>query len=315
MKDPEPPAPGQRAPSSVATDQWARWLLRDRFGGSADRQRIAMNFLVPIRDRVLTAADIGPGDVVLDMGCGDGLLGFGALDRCGPSGRVIFTDISPELLAECARLAEIAEVGDRSTFVRSTLPGLGEIPSSSVDVVVIRSVLIYVSDKRTAFRHLARVLGPGGRLSLFEPINQFSNHEPRGWLWGFDVSAVQALASRLLTTYRRYQDVASSMIDFDERDLLTGAEEAGFTDLRLQYEATIGPVLPTRGMALSTFLDFAPNPAVPPFGQLVSETFDAAEQQLFLGHLEAQLATGVGRSTMAAAYLTGRRGPPGDTLP
>jgi ubiquinone/menaquinone biosynthesis C-methylase UbiE len=36
-------------------------------------------------------------------------------------------------------------------------------------VVVIRSVLIYVAEKRTAFTHLHRVLRPGGRLSLFEP--------------------------------------------------------------------------------------------------------------------------------------------------
>ena len=41
----------------------------------------------------------------------------------------------------------------------------------SVDVVTTRSVLIYVKDKAAALREFYRVLKPGGRVSLFEPIN------------------------------------------------------------------------------------------------------------------------------------------------
>ena len=171
--------------SSPATDQWARWLLRDRFGGSADRRRKTMDFLIPIRDHVIEAAQIAPGDTVLDVGCGDGLLGFAALDRCGSSGHVIFADISSDLLSECERLARFARVADRCSFVRSPLPDLGAVASNSIDVVVFRSVLIYVKDKRAAFHNMVRVMHAGGRLSSFEPINSFSRQEPAGWLWGF----------------------------------------------------------------------------------------------------------------------------------
>jgi ubiquinone/menaquinone biosynthesis C-methylase UbiE len=59
-------------------------------------------------------------------------------------------------------------------------------PSASVDVVTTRSVLIYVKDRARAFAEFARVLRPGGRTSLYEPINRFVEHEfggePRRWL-------------------------------------------------------------------------------------------------------------------------------------
>ena len=43
-----------------------------------------------------------------------------------------------------------------------------------MDIVTTRSVLIYVEDKRRAFEEFFRVLKPGGRISLFEPINRFN---------------------------------------------------------------------------------------------------------------------------------------------
>lgn len=52
-----------------------------------------------------------------------------------------------------------------------------EVDDGSVDVVAIRSVLIYVEDKRRAFHELHRVLRRGGRLSLFEPINRFDERD------------------------------------------------------------------------------------------------------------------------------------------
>lgn len=95
------------------TDRWSRWLLHDRFGGDALALQRTIEFLEPIRDRVLDAARIGPGQVVLDVGCGDGLLGFGALPVVGDSGRVIFSDVSDKLLDRCRQLAVELGVLDR----------------------------------------------------------------------------------------------------------------------------------------------------------------------------------------------------------
>src|SRR6266545_3376277 len=144
-------------------DRWAEWLLERRFGGdSAHRDRV-MPQLVEFRDRVLDGARIVAGDVVLDVGCGDGLVALGALDRVGPSGTVIFSDVSVSLLERCR---SVVPEPARCQFIHSGLPELVGIAEESVDVVTTRSVLIYVADKRAAFATLFRVLRPGGRLSI-----------------------------------------------------------------------------------------------------------------------------------------------------
>src|SRR5262249_25823497 len=71
-------------------DRWHRWLLDTRFGGDAAcRERDLTEFLYPVRDTVLDRARLRPGATLLDVGTGDGLIAFGALERLGPSGRVI----------------------------------------------------------------------------------------------------------------------------------------------------------------------------------------------------------------------------------
>jgi hypothetical protein len=67
-------------------DRWYRW----RFGGNdVNREKDLTGFLYPVRDTVLDKAQLRPGDTVLDVGTGDGLPAFGALERLGPSGRVV----------------------------------------------------------------------------------------------------------------------------------------------------------------------------------------------------------------------------------
>lgn len=55
-------------------------------------------YLFPIRDRILADARVADGDVLLDVGAGDGLIAFGALPFVGETGTVIFSDISQDLL-------------------------------------------------------------------------------------------------------------------------------------------------------------------------------------------------------------------------
>jgi arsenite methyltransferase len=70
---------GQRL---AVTDCWAQWLRVRRDGGSVEQRRAALEFLTPTRDQILDRAEVKPGEGVLDVGCGDGLVGLGALD-CG----------------------------------------------------------------------------------------------------------------------------------------------------------------------------------------------------------------------------------------
>ena len=81
-------------------DMWSQWLLNRRFGGDPQRMQEMLDWLYPVRDRILSRVQLGDGETLLDVGCGDGLIAFGALDKF-PTCRVIFSDISNDLLQSC----------------------------------------------------------------------------------------------------------------------------------------------------------------------------------------------------------------------
>jgi arsenite methyltransferase len=150
------------------SDVWAEWLRTRRTGRDPEYERRMLEELATVRDKVLDNAGLASGETVLDVGCGNGLIAFGALER---GANVVFADISRALLDDCRQLAADAGIVDRCRFVEATATELDEIEDESIDVVTTRSVLIYVKDKKHAFAEFHRVLRPGGRISLFEPIN------------------------------------------------------------------------------------------------------------------------------------------------
>ena len=77
-------------------DKWSRWLAETRFGGDQKAAEIQLRGLTMLRKRLLKKAGLAEGKVVLDVGAGEGLIGFGALDLVGATGRVIFSDISSD---------------------------------------------------------------------------------------------------------------------------------------------------------------------------------------------------------------------------
>ena len=78
-----------------------------------------------LRDRVLDNAELEGGETVLDVGCGDGLIAFGALER--GAGQVVFADISKPLLDDCRELATEAGVLERCWFVEAPAEKLAPI--------------------------------------------------------------------------------------------------------------------------------------------------------------------------------------------
>ena len=67
-------------------DRWARWLLEQRHAGDQAELERQLPNLEEFRRRVLENADIHEGDVVLDVGTGNSLIGFGALGRWAQTG-------------------------------------------------------------------------------------------------------------------------------------------------------------------------------------------------------------------------------------
>ena len=129
-------------------DRWAEWLLEQRFGGDPDQRTSFLEGLLPWRDRLLQNAAVKEGETLLDVGAGDGLIAFGAIDLVGETGRVVFSDISQDLLDHSRGLAEEMGVVDRCEFLLASADDLSALGEASVDVITTRSVLIYVEDKR-----------------------------------------------------------------------------------------------------------------------------------------------------------------------
>ena len=278
-------------------DPWARWVLRPEND---------LEPMQPTRDRVLANAGLSPGDVLLDVGCGSGLIALGAVSIVGDGGRVIFSDVSETLLEHCRR--EVAErgVAERCRFLVASADNLAGVEDESVDAVTTRSVLIYVKDKARAFRELFRVLRPGGRASVFEPINSFDHPWPAERFLGYDVAPIADVVRKVMSVYDRLQSKEDPMLDFDERDLLRHAEAAGFIDIHLTLEATIGSRPWARG-PWDAFLRTAGNPCVPSLQEVLDEALTEAEKERFRAHLQPLVERGEGESRMALAYLWARK--------
>ncbi len=102
----------------------------------------------------------GPGQRVLDAGCGCGLDSYVASMLVGPSGRAVGVDLSEEMLERPRR--GLAAWGPKNLEFRAA--SVADLPfeDASFDLVVSNGVLNLVPDKDAAFREIARVLRPGG---------------------------------------------------------------------------------------------------------------------------------------------------------
>jgi ubiquinone/menaquinone biosynthesis C-methylase UbiE len=289
---------------AAKTDSWSEWLAHRRFGGDADVERAGMEKLARLRDQVLDRSGLEAGESLLDVGCGEGLIGFGALER--GAGSVIFSDISHRLLSVCREAAESLAVLERSRFVAAAADDLSAVDSESVDVVTTRSVLIYVANKQAAFAELFRVLRPGGRISLYEPINSFARSDGDTWC-GYDVTPVVDVFDKVRGVYEAIQPVDSDpMLDFDERELIRLAEAAGFFPVDLLFHAEVTRVEPR---PWQTFLDVAGNPKIPTLAEAMERVLSYEERERLTAHLRPLVEGGHGVWRMGHALLSATRPP------
>ena len=118
--------------------------------------------LAPATAAVLNHAALRPGERVLDVACGSGLLTRAAWDAVAPEGgEVVGTDISESMLAEAARRSP------NCRFVRADAQKLDEsVPVGHFDAVLCGLGLMYMPDPEAALATMARCLRPGGRMAV-----------------------------------------------------------------------------------------------------------------------------------------------------
>lgn len=110
-------------------------------------------------DRVADAAGIRPGQKVLDVACGTGVLARAVAERVGMAGSVVGLDVNEGMLAVARRKApHIAWRQGRA----EALP----FDDAHFDSVVSQFGLMFFEDRRAALREMVRVLRPGGRLAV-----------------------------------------------------------------------------------------------------------------------------------------------------
>ncbi len=122
--------------------------------------------IVAQRARVLSMLALEPGEHVLDVGVGPGLLAAEMAAEVGAGGRVCGIDVSDSMLALAASRAPDPDAAP----LELARGGAEEIPydDGSFDVVVTTQVLEYVPDVPRALAEIHRVLKPGGRVLILD---------------------------------------------------------------------------------------------------------------------------------------------------
>jgi ubiquinone/menaquinone biosynthesis C-methylase UbiE len=137
--------------SSEVAEHWQQDVERRRFD------------FAEATERMLEAAELVPGDHVLDIAAGTGDQSILAARRVGPGGSVLATDISAEMLGIAAHVAQLEGFTTLTTRVMDAEHL--DLPDNAFDAVICRLALMLFPNRKLALMEIRRVLKPGGKLA------------------------------------------------------------------------------------------------------------------------------------------------------
>ena len=140
---------GQRATWAGLSAGWEKW------------DAVIMDQLAPVGAAMIERLGIADDQQHLDIACGTGEPGL-SIAKLAPKGRVVLTDLVPEMLEIATRRARAHGIANIETRVCSAedLP----FPDGTFDSVSVRFGYMFFPDLATATAEFVRVLKPGGRL-------------------------------------------------------------------------------------------------------------------------------------------------------
>lgn len=272
---------------SLHAEDWAgemgeRWLANlDRFE----------SMISPVGDALLRRAAYGPGERVIDVGCGGGATTRAIARAVLPGGSVLGLDISQRLVEEAARRARAEALGNASFLAADA--ATARPAGAPFDRLFSRFGSMFFADPPGAFANLASLVRPGGRadLSVWAPARE------NPW-----VAGVMEIMRRFVEIPRPAPGTPGPFALDDPAYLRGLLEGGGFREV--QFELWQGHQLiggaGADPAAAARFIFGAMS-----FGRLLEERppaeRDAAEQQiaaLFAGH-----RTAVGIEMGATAWL------------
>jgi ubiquinone/menaquinone biosynthesis C-methylase UbiE len=173
---------------------------------------------LPLARDLVAAAALRPGERVLDVACGTGVVTRLASERVGPSGSVAGLDVNAGML-EAARA--VAAPGPAITWYETSAEAM-PLPDASLDVVLCQLGLQFISAKLAALREMRRVLAPTGRVLISVP----------GPAPALIAILAEALAEHIGPGAAGFARLVFSLYDEDEISELLDA--AGFVDVTVE---------------------------------------------------------------------------------
>jgi SAM-dependent methyltransferase len=231
-------------------------------GPRAYERHLVSAFFAACAEHLLDLVAVGPGDRVVDVACGTGIVARRAAARVGPAGAVTGTDVNDEMVA----VARQADTGGTVRWERADAVAL-PVADGAADVVLCQQGMQYLPDRPAALAEARRVLRPGGRLGV--AVWRSTAHQPGfAALAGALERAGGPVAGDIMRTPFRGPDADVL------RPLLAGA---GFADTH----ARIG-VIAVRFPSARDFLarQVAASPLVAVVGALAPDRVAAIEEEV-----------------------------------
>lgn len=291
-------------------DIWSRWLLHDRHAGNQQLEQKVRRGVARYIERLLDGARLEAGMRLADIGTGEGAVAFRAIERVGGSLRVLLTDISLPLLRHAEEESLRLGVRDQCTFLACSADQLSGIDDASVDVVTTRSVLAYIADKAAALSAFHRVLVPGGRISIAEPILQDEAHAAWAMRTLLEMRARESMDPAMPLLHRwkaaQYPDTQEKIretpiTNYNERDLVRLAQAAGFVDIHMELHID---VVASQNTNWDVFLHSSPHPLAAPLSDILAEQFTPEERLQFERAVRPMVEDPKTLTTDRMAYLS-----------